>query len=122
MANAAALLALLRDALRDRRRLLIENAALRHQVAVLRRSVSRPRLQDSDRIFWIAMRRLLRDWKECLLFVKPETVVRWHRRGFRYYLVPTPAPGRTPDRPGECRRDRPRKSLTAPGPRLRSLP
>jgi hypothetical protein len=85
MPTAIALLGLLRSALLDRRRLLIENAALRHQVAVLKRSVTRPRLQDNDRIFWIAMRRMVREWEECLLIVKPETVVRWHRRGFRYY-------------------------------------
>jgi hypothetical protein len=85
MSRATAILTLLRDALRDRRRLLLENAALRHQVAVLKRSVTRPRIEDSERIFWIAMRRMLREWKECLILVKPETVVRWHRRGFRYY-------------------------------------
>ncbi|MHC5212423.1 MAG: integrase core domain-containing protein [Planctomycetota bacterium] len=85
MPSITTLLSLLRSTLRDRQRLLIENAALRHQVAVLKRSVTRPRIEDSDRIFWIAMRRLVRDWNECLPFVKPDTVVRWHRRGFRYY-------------------------------------
>jgi hypothetical protein len=85
MPSAATLLSLLRSTLLERRRLLLENAALRHQVALLKRSVTRPRIEDSDRIFWIAMRRMVREWKECLLFVKPETVVRWHRRGFRYH-------------------------------------
>jgi len=73
MPTLTALLGLLRSALADRQRLLLENAALRHQVAVLKRSVSRPRLDDSDRLFWIALRRLHREWKDWLLFVRPET-------------------------------------------------
>ena len=85
MPTLTALLGLLRAALADRQRLLLENAALRHQVAVLKRSVSRPRLDDSDRLFWIALRRLHREWKDWLLFVRPETVMRWHRKGFAYY-------------------------------------
>jgi transposase InsO family protein len=79
MPTATTLLALLRSAIRDRQKLLIENAALRHQVVVLKRGVKRPRIEDSDRIFWIAMRRLVRD------FVQPETVVKWHRHGFLRY-------------------------------------
>jgi transposase InsO family protein len=72
-------------ALKDRGQLALENAALRHQLAVLKRSVKRAKVQDSDRIFWMLLRRSLRDWKDALIFVKPDTVVRWHRRGFRYY-------------------------------------
>lgn len=85
MPTLTALLGLLRSALADRQRLILENAALRHQVAVLKRSVARPRIDDSDRIFWIALRRLHREWKDWLLFVRPETVLRWHRNGARYY-------------------------------------
>ena len=85
MPTLTALLGLLRSALADRQRLLLESAALRHQVAVLKRSVGRARVEDSDRIFWIALRRLHREWKDWLLFVKPETVLKWHRRGFAFY-------------------------------------
>jgi hypothetical protein len=85
MPTLTALLGLLRAALADRQRLLLENAALRHQVAVLKRSVSRPRIDDSDRLFWIALRRLHRESKDWLLFVRPETVLKWHRRGFAWY-------------------------------------
>ena len=85
MPTLTALLGLLRAALADRQRLLLENAALRHQVAVLKRSVSRPRIDDSDRLFWIALRRLHREWKDWLLFVRPETVLKWHRKGFAFY-------------------------------------
>lgn len=76
---------LVRLLLEDRKRLMLENLALRHQLAVLKRSVTRPKIQDSDRVFWMLMRRMLSEWKETLLFVKPDTVVRWHRKGFRYY-------------------------------------
>jgi len=69
----------------DRQRLVLENAALRQQVIVLRRGVERPKLEDRDRIFWIGMLRLLSTWRETLLIVQPDTVVRWHRAGWRAY-------------------------------------
>ncbi len=79
------LLLLVRLLVEDRQRLVLENVALRHQLAVLKRSVKRPRIQDSDRVFWILLKRMLADWRDALHFVKPDTVVRWHRKGFRYY-------------------------------------
>ena len=56
---------LLQLAVKDRTQLALENIALRHQLAVLKRSVARPRMQDSDRIFRILMRRPFREWKSC---------------------------------------------------------
>jgi hypothetical protein len=85
MPSITTLLLMLRALILDRQRLLLENAALRQQVIVLKRSVKRPQLRDGDRIFWILMRRALRDWKSCLLLVHPDTVVRWHRKAWRYY-------------------------------------
>ena len=79
------LLALINALLADRSRLALENVALRQQLAVLRRSVNRAKIDDSDRIFWILMRRLLDSWRDTLLIVKPETVIKWHRKGWRYY-------------------------------------
>ena len=79
------LLVLIQLLVADRHRLLVENLALRHQLAVLKRTVSRPRIQDSDRMLWILLRRAFKEWKDALLFVKPDTVVKWHRKGFRYY-------------------------------------
>jgi transposase InsO family protein len=75
----------MRALLLDRQRLVLENLALRQQVAVLRRGVTRPKLEDKDRIFWIGLMRLLDTWRECLSIVQPETVVAWHRRGWRWY-------------------------------------
>ena len=71
--------------LADRSRLALENIALRQQIVVLRRSVKRAKIEDSDRVFWILMRRLLDSWRETLLIVQPETVIKWHRKGWRYF-------------------------------------
>ena len=71
--------------LHEHQRLALENVALRHQLAVLKRSVKRAKIHDSDRMFWILMKRMLVDWRDALHFVTPDTVVRWHRKGFRYY-------------------------------------
>ena len=65
--------------------LAMENLALRQQVAVFKQSVKRPKLRPRDRVFWKWMSILWPDWRSALLIVKPETVVRWHRQGFRLY-------------------------------------
>jgi putative transposase len=62
-----------------------ENLALRHQLGVLQRSVKRPRLRQRDRIFWVWLSRLWPDWRDSLAIVKPATVIRWHRDGFKLY-------------------------------------
>jgi hypothetical protein len=69
----ATLIRILDLAAEDRAQLLLENAALRHQLAVLKRSVSRPKIEYSDRMVWIMLRRMLKEWKEALIFVKPAT-------------------------------------------------
>ena len=63
----------------------LENFALRHQLAVLQRSVSRPRLARWDRILWIWLSRLWTGWRSSLVIVQPATVLAWHRRGFQLY-------------------------------------
>ena len=66
--------------------LRLENLALRHQLGVLRRSApKRLKLMPADRILWVGLRRFWADWKSALLIVKPETVIAWHRKGFRLY-------------------------------------
>ena len=77
--------AALRAFFRDRRNLAIEILALRQQVAVLKRKRPRPRLTAMDRLFWTLLQRTWGRWKEVLLIVKPETVVGWHRAGFRLF-------------------------------------
>src|SRR6266704_1866214 len=71
--------------LRTRRRLLLENLALRQQLAVLKRKHARPRLAALDKLFWVLVRRFWSEWKQALIIVGPETVVRWHRSGFAMY-------------------------------------
>jgi len=69
----------------SRRRLLLENLALRQQLAALQRRRPLPRFRVVDRLFWIALGRLWPGWKQALILVRPETVVRWHRAGFKGY-------------------------------------
>ena len=68
-----------------RSKLLLEILALRQQLAVLARQQKRPRLKNRDRIFWILISRIFTGWEDCLQLVKPDTVIRWHRKGFRAY-------------------------------------
>jgi putative transposase len=68
---------------RTHRALMLENLALRHQLAVLQRTARRPRLRPSDRLFWILLSHLWHGWAEALAIVQPDTVIRWQRAGFR---------------------------------------
>ena len=65
--------------------LAFENLALRQQVAVFRQSVKRPKLRPSDRVFWVVLSRLWPNWRSALAVVQPDTVIRWHRQGFKLY-------------------------------------
>ena len=65
-----------------RRNLLLENLTLRQQLAVFKRRHPRPKLHLLDKLFWVAARRGWSDWKQSLIIVLPETVVKWHRAGF----------------------------------------
>ncbi len=68
-----------------RRSLTLENLALRQQLAVLKRRHPKARLGPFDKLFWVVARLFWAQWKEALLLVLPETVVRWHRAGFQFY-------------------------------------
>ena len=64
----------------------LEILALRHQINVLRRSQrGRVRLSPADRLFWTWLMHLWSGWRSALAIVKPETVIAWHRKGFRLY-------------------------------------
>jgi len=58
---------------------------LRQQLAILKRKTKRPKLTKADRAFWVALYGLWPDWHNALILVKPETVIGWHRKGFRLY-------------------------------------
>ena len=68
-----------------RQSLMLENLALLQQLAVLKPRHPKPRLGRFDKLFWVVARRFWSTWKDALLLVSPETVVRWHRAGFRLY-------------------------------------
>jgi hypothetical protein len=72
-------------ALKSRTTLQLENLALRHQLGVLRRSVKRPKLTSVDRLLWAWLCGVWIDWQSSLVIVKPETVIAWHRKGFRLF-------------------------------------
>ena len=80
------LLAGLGSSLRTRASLQIEILALRHQLQVLRRTErQRLRLGTADRLLWVILLRFWPEWRKVLMLVKPETVIGWHRKGFRLY-------------------------------------
>ena len=70
---------------RSRADLALENLALRQQVAVLKQKRPRPSLTGMDRAFWVALRQTWKHWANALIIVQPDTVVRWHQRGFKIY-------------------------------------
>jgi putative transposase len=67
------------------RQLALENLALRQQLAVYKRMMTRPRLRRTDRLFWVGLARIWAGWRPPLVIVSPDTVLRWQRRRFREY-------------------------------------
>ncbi len=70
---------------RDRRDLVLENLALRHQLAIYERSQRRPACKVNDRRFWSTLTRGWSGWRGAVMIVQPATVVRWHRSAWRRY-------------------------------------
>jgi putative transposase len=80
------LLTTLSSIFHSRAALQLENLALRHQIGVLQRSSrKRPKLTLVDRLLWVWLSRIWSGWQSALALVKPETVVAWHRKGFRLF-------------------------------------
>jgi transposase InsO family protein len=81
------------------RQLALENLALRQQLAIYKRTISRPSLRGTDRLFWAALAKVWAEWRRALMIVTPDTVLRWQRRRFREYwtrLSGRPTGGRPP--------------------------
>jgi putative transposase len=85
MSGFSVLFYLIRCLIAPRLRLAAEILSLRQQLAVLNRSTKRPQLRRRDRFFWVMLSKLWKDWREILVIVKPDTVVKWHRQGFQLY-------------------------------------
>jgi putative transposase len=75
----------------------LENAALRQQLAVFKRNVKRAKLRGRERLFWIGLSMIWKDWKSALVIVRPETVIAWQQKRFKQYwwrLSQPKGPGR----------------------------
>src|SRR5712691_8822412 len=94
----SALLAFVVALFRSRASLCLENLALRHQVAIYKQTVPRPRLHPTDRLFWVWLSRLWSGWQNVLAFVQPRTVIAWQRKRFRAHWRRLSQRG-TPGRP-----------------------
>jgi putative transposase len=79
------LLGSLADLPRSKSELMAENALLRQQLIILRRHMKRPACTKTDRLLLVLLARAVRTWKHALLIVQPETLLRWHRQGFRLF-------------------------------------
>ena len=79
------LIASLGSLFRDRGELALENLALQQQSAILARTHPHRRLRKTDRLFWVWLSRMWKSWQESLIVVRPDTLVRWHRKGFALY-------------------------------------
>ncbi len=77
--------ALVQSLFKSRRQLALENLALRQQLVMLKPSVKRPQVSPADRLFWFLFSKYVEGWRSMLHALHPDTVVRWHRQGFRYY-------------------------------------
>jgi hypothetical protein len=85
MSLVLALLGALRASLRTRTDLALENLALRQQLVLLRRRSKRPQFGRLDRLFWMWLSHRWARWRYALHVVRPQTVIRWHRQGFRAF-------------------------------------
>jgi putative transposase len=75
----------------------LENVALRQQLGIFKRNLPRPKLFRKDRLFWIVLSRICKEWKSALMVVQPDTVVSWQRKRFKRYrwkLSQPKGPGR----------------------------
>jgi len=79
------LVSLIRSSIKNRTDLALENLALRQQLAIMKRERPHERLSRRDRLFWVSLSAIWQRWRESILVVKPETIVRWHRKGFALY-------------------------------------
>jgi hypothetical protein len=66
-------------------RSVLENLALRQQLSIYQHSIKRPKIRNRDRLFWTCLSKLWKDWKGALIIVKPNTVIHWHKKGFKLY-------------------------------------
>ncbi len=79
--------------------LVLENLALRQQLSIYHHTLKRPKIRTQDRIFWVLFSKIWKEWRDALIVVKPETVILWHKKGFKLFWKFKPrkrGPGRPP--------------------------
>jgi transposase InsO family protein len=86
------------DLARSRKELLAENALLRHQLVIAARSIKHPKLRAVDRLVLVGLAAVVADWRNALLIVQPETLLRWHRDLFRRFWARRSKPKAPPQR------------------------
>ncbi len=103
-ATAPLIVGTLADLARSKPALVAENALLRHQLGILRRTVKRPRCTPADRAFLVVLASCVRTWRSALLIIRPDTLLRWHRHLFRWHwrrysrsVAPAHRPPLTPE-------------------------
>ncbi len=79
------MLGTLTDLARSKSELVAENALLRQQLIILRRQMKRPACTKTDRMLLVLLARMVHTWKQALVIIQPETLLRWHRQGFRLF-------------------------------------
>ena len=83
--TSSLLLGTLTDLARGKSELVAENALLRQQLIILGRQVKRPACTKTDRMLLVLLARMVHTWKQALFIVQPETLLRWHRQGFKLF-------------------------------------
>ena len=73
------------DLVKSKPELIVENAFLRQQLIVVTRHAKPPKLTPKDRGLLVLLASRVRDWKNALLIVKPDTLLKWHRQGFKLF-------------------------------------
>jgi putative transposase len=83
--HSSLLLETFMDLTRGKAELVTEKALLRQQLILLRRQIKRPRYTKTDRLLLVLLARVTRTWRQALFIVQPETLLKWHRQGFRLF-------------------------------------
>jgi putative transposase len=83
--HTSLLLGTMTDLTRGKAELAAENALLRQQLIILRRQIKRPTYTKTDRVLLVLLARAVRIWRQALLIVQPETLLKRHRQGFRLF-------------------------------------
>jgi hypothetical protein len=84
-AKSSLILNILNDVTRSKPQLLAENALLRQQLIVINRQVKKPKFTALDRLLLVGLASKVQTWKQALLIVKPDTLLHWHRQGFKLF-------------------------------------